>query len=151
MQAVNPQLIFLESALRPESVMQFFGYAQLACLLAYCWCRWKHPHELLAIIAAAGALFFAYSCLLLKPSWLFAFVATIAPIFVGVLGKGLPLRARLAGPALGVTPLWNLPLAPAGVVVHQRQTGQNLSPLHAFHHPCPDDRKETHRRRGGYA
>lgn len=102
MQAVNPQLIFLESALRPESVMQFFGYAQLACLLAYCWCRWKHPHELLAIIAAAGALFFAYSCLLLKPSWLFAFVATIAPIFVGVLGKGLPLRARLAGPALGV-------------------------------------------------
>lgn len=102
MQGVNPQLIFLESALRPESVMQFFGYAQLACLLAYCWCRWKHPHEVLAILAAAGALFFAFACLLLKPSWLFAFLATVAPVFVGIVGKGLPLRARLIGPALGV-------------------------------------------------
>ncbi len=102
MQGVNPQLIFLESALRPESVMQFFGYAQLACLMAYCWCRWKQPHALLAVLAAAGALFFAYACLLLKPSWLFAFLATIAPIFVGIVGKGLPLRARLIGPALGV-------------------------------------------------
>lgn len=102
MQAVNPQLIFLESALRPESVMQFFGYAQLACLMAYCWCRWKRPHEMIAILTAAGALFFAYGCLLLKPSWLFAFLATVAPVFVGIVGKGFPLRAKLVGPALGV-------------------------------------------------
>lgn len=102
MQSVNPQLIFLESALRPESVMQFFGYAQLACLLAYCRFRWKQPNELLAITTAAGALFFAFACLLLKPSWLFAFLATVAPVFVGLFGNGLSLRARVAGPLLGM-------------------------------------------------
>jgi len=102
-QVTNPQTIFFETLLRPEAIMPFFVYGQLACLLAYCRYRWLKPSSTLALIFGALALFLGYACLLLKPSWLFAFAATVAPVFVGILGSGTSLKSRLLAPAVGIT------------------------------------------------
>lgn len=101
-QITNPQTILFEMMLRPEGIMPFFVYGQMACLLAYGWYRWQRPQGGWAVTFGALALLLAYACLLLKPSWLFAFLITVAPVFIGVLGRGVSWRSRLLTPVLGM-------------------------------------------------
>jgi hypothetical protein len=42
-QLMNQQNILFEMSIRPEALLSFFVYAQLACLMGYYICRWKTP------------------------------------------------------------------------------------------------------------
>lgn len=101
MQSINPQTVVSEVLLRPEAILPFFVYAQLACVMGYCRYRWVLPRGPVAAGFAAGALFLAYACLLLKPSWLFAVPVTVAPMVIGLFGSAISLRSRWAGPVVG--------------------------------------------------
>ena len=110
-QLLNPQSILFEMSIRPEAVLSFFAYAQLACLMGYYKSRWPSPdrredgkstRDLLSIAFGAAAIVLAYACFLLKPSWLLAFVITSVPVFAGVFGRGPSRKTRLLAPVLGV-------------------------------------------------
>lgn len=101
-QLVNQQNIFFTWSIRPESVLPLFVYAQLACLLGYCKYRWQTPRPHLALLTGVFAIFFAYACFLLKPSWYLATAVTVAPVFLGLFGRALPLETRLTTPILGI-------------------------------------------------
>ena len=101
-QLTNPQNIYFETSIRPEAVLSFFVYAQLACLMGYYKYRWQTPKALPSTILGAAAIVLSYACLWLKPSWLLAFVVTAAPVFAGVFGRVPSLKTRLLTPALGI-------------------------------------------------
>jgi hypothetical protein len=101
-QVMNPQNIFFEASIRPEGILPLFAYAQLACLMGYCKYRWQAPRAVPSILLGAAAIFFAYACYLLKPSWYFAFGTTSAPVIAGLFGRALPWKVRLGIPALAV-------------------------------------------------
>lgn len=100
-QSTNPQTLLFEALIRPEGVLQFFAYAQLACLLAYCRYRWARPDGRLALLAGGGSVFFAFACLLLKPSWMLAFCVAVSPVLIGLRGSGVSLWSRVMAPVLG--------------------------------------------------
>jgi hypothetical protein len=101
-QLINPQIIFFEMSIRPEGLLPFFVYAQLACLMGYFKFRWRTPKALPSMVLGAAAILLSYACFLLKPSWLFAFVITSAPVFAGLFGRALFLKTRLLTPVTGV-------------------------------------------------
>jgi uncharacterized membrane protein YhaH (DUF805 family) len=101
-QLANPQSINFEVAIRPEAVLPFFVYGQLACLMGYYKYRWQSPKALASTILGAAAIVLAYACVLVKPSWLLAFAVTSAPVFAGIFGRALSLKTRLLAPALGI-------------------------------------------------
>jgi len=101
-QLLNPHGIFFEMSTRPEAVLSFFVYAQLACLMGYYKYRWQAPNALRSIVLGAAAILLSYACFLLKPSWLLAFVITAVPVFVGAFGSVPSLKTRLLTPALGI-------------------------------------------------
>ena len=115
-QLFNPQTLYFEIQLRPESVMPFFVYAQLFCLAAFCRYRWHQPQPVTSAIFGTLAIFLAYTCTLLKPSWLFAAFPTCLPVFAGlVLGHQIKLPARLAPIVAGVVAVVLLALVPARI------------------------------------
>ena len=101
-QLVNQQNILFEVSIRPEAVLPFFVYAQLACLVGYCKCRWQTPRSLPSLVLGAAAIALAYACVVLKPSWYLAGIATSIPVFAGFFGRALSLRTRLLTPTLGM-------------------------------------------------
>ena len=102
LQQINLQNLVFELEIRPEAVLNFFVYAQLACLMGYCKYRWRTPRSLPSLIFGGLAVFFAFATLALKPSWLFALLTTTAPVWFGLLGRNVPLRVRMGIPALGL-------------------------------------------------
>jgi len=101
-QLENPQSIYFETSIRPEAVLSCFVYAQLACLMGYYKYRWQTPKAIPSTVLGAAAIVLSYACLLLKPSWLLAFVVTAVPVFVGVFGRVPSWKTRLLAPALGI-------------------------------------------------
>jgi len=101
-QLVNQQNILFEVSIRPEAVLSFFVYAQLACLVGYCKYRWQSPRPLPSLCLGAAAIVLAYACLVLKPSWFLACATTSVPIFAGLFGHALTLRTRLLTPVVGM-------------------------------------------------
>jgi len=102
LQLTSPQSMAYVMGLRPEAVLVCFVYAQLACLVGYCKYRWHTPRELPSLLLGVGALFFAYACFVLKPSWLGASLATSLPVLVGCLGNAISLKTRLSAVSLGI-------------------------------------------------
>jgi len=105
-QVMNPLVLYFEMQLRPEAVMGFAAFSQLACVAAYCKFRWQLPRAGWATLFGALAILLAYACCQLKPSWLFAFVATILPVFVGIWGGRLHWIPAATGVALSLFLLW---------------------------------------------
>jgi hypothetical protein len=101
-QLINQQNFFFVMSIRPEAVLTFFVYVQLACLMLYCKYRWQIPREIPSMLFGAAAIALAYGCYLLKPSWYFAFATTSAPVIVGIFGKALSRKPRFLTPVLGV-------------------------------------------------
>lgn len=115
-QMLNPQTLYFELQLRPESVMPFFVYGQLLCLAAFCRYRWYQPKPLTSAVFGALAILLAYACMLLKPSWLLATIPTCLPVFVGlVLGSQIKLPFRLAPLAAGLLAVAALALVPSRI------------------------------------
>lgn len=102
LQLTNQQSMAYVMEIRPEGILVCFVYAQLACLVIYCKYRWQTPRELPSLLAGVGALFFAYACLALKPSWVGAFAATSLPVLVGCLGRAISWKIRLSTVAAGI-------------------------------------------------
>lgn len=100
-QLVNEETVFFMMSLRPEAVLPFFVYAQLACVMAYCKYRWQTPRCVPAMALGIAAIVLAYGCLVLKPSWYFATVTTSLPVAIGFFGRALPRWVRLGTPILG--------------------------------------------------
>src|ERR1700735_903742 len=100
-QLVNQQNAFFVMSIRPEAILSFFVYAQLACLMGFCKYRWQIPRALPSLLLGAGAIFFAYGCYFLKPSWYFAFGTTSAPVFIGLFGRALSQKTKFLTPVLG--------------------------------------------------
>ncbi len=100
-QACNSVAVFFELRLRPESILTFFVFAQLFCILSYGRYRWLTPRPLLSLVFGAMAFLLAYACCLLKPSWLFALATTTLPIFLGLFGA-FPRRIRWLTPVCGM-------------------------------------------------
>lgn len=82
--------------------MLFVASAQLVCVLAYCRFRWISPRPLAASLAGALAILLAVAMYILKPNWLLAVPATVAPVAAGVFGSGWPRVWRLAAPVGGM-------------------------------------------------
>lgn len=103
LQMTNPQTLYFEMLIRPEAMMPFFVFAQLACLTGYFRYRWQYPRPLASALLGFASIVLAYACFLLKPSWLFGAAATVAPVFVGIFIGGQVRRpVRLATPALAL-------------------------------------------------
>ena len=101
-QLINPQTALFEVSIRPEAVLSFFVYAQLACLVGYCKYRWLTPRALPSVCLGSAAIVLAYACLVLKPSWYLACATTSLPVFAGLFGHALSLKVRFLTPALGI-------------------------------------------------
>ncbi|MDR3403675.1 MAG: hypothetical protein P4L99_14345 [Chthoniobacter sp.] len=127
-QLVNQQTIFFELSIRPESVLPCFVYAQLACLMGYCKYRWQTPRAKPAVILGAAAILLAYACFLLKPSWYFGAATTSAPVLIGLFGRALSWRIRLAALALGLAAALLLLWLPGRVAVIRDGSAQTLLP-----------------------
>lgn len=98
----NPATIVFELQIRPEAVLGFFGLAQLACLTAFIRARWKTRDARGIVIFGILAFVLAYACVLLKPSWAFAAVGTVLPVFAGVFGKGVSAFVKWTTPMAAV-------------------------------------------------
>jgi hypothetical protein len=148
-QLMNPQSMFFEMSIRPEAVLSFFVYAQFACLMGYYKYRWQKPYRdrrgetgdrkeaptpnaLALIIFGAAAIVLAYACLQLKPSWLFAFLITSAPVFVGVFGRAPSITARLLAPALGIALSFLLLWLPSAVFLIKDSASITFLPATLF-------------------
>ena len=127
-QLVNQQSYFFVISIRPEAVLTFFVYAQLACLMLYCKYRWQKPRVIPSMLFGAGAIVFAYACFLLKPSWYFAFGTTSAPVLVGLFGQALSRKARFLTPVLGVAAAGFLLWLPAKIWFIRDGTSRTLLP-----------------------
>jgi hypothetical protein len=109
-QLMNQQNILFEMSIRPEAVLSFFVYAQLACLMGYYTCRsagnrtttYTKARALGSIVLGAAAIVLSYACFLLKPSWMLAFIITAAPVFAGIFGRAWSWKTRLLAPVLGI-------------------------------------------------
>jgi hypothetical protein len=101
-QLINQQNVFFAMSIRPEAILPFFVYAQLACLLGYCKYRWQTPRALPLVLLGGAAIVLAYGCFLLKPSWYFAFGTASLPVFLGLFGKALPRKVTVLAPAVGL-------------------------------------------------
>jgi len=102
LQQANLQTTVFELQIRPEGVLNTFIYAQLACLLGYCFYRWRTPRPMASLILGGLAIFLAVAVLSLKPSWLFAVVTTTAPVWIGFFGSAVPPMSRWGAPILGI-------------------------------------------------
>ena len=131
-QLMNPQSMFFEMSIRPEAVLSFFVYAQFACLMGYYKYRWQKPGALASIVFGAAAIVLAYACLQLKPSWLFAFLLTSAPVFVGVFGRAPSITARLLAPALGIALSFLLLWLPSSVFLIKDSASITFLPATLF-------------------
>ena len=105
-QMTNPLVLYFEMQLRPEALMNFAAFSQLACVAVYCRYRWQQPRPVLAIVFGALAILLAYACCQLKPSWLFAFAATILPVFAGAWKGRTNWLPAATGLALAFALLW---------------------------------------------
>jgi hypothetical protein len=127
-QLTNEQNILYESSIRPEAVLPFFVYAQLGCVVLYCRYRWQKPRALPALLVGAASVLLAYACLVLKPSWYFAFGTTSLPVFFGLFGKGLPMRTRWLTPVLGGLAALGLVWLPGKVLLIRDGASRTLLP-----------------------
>jgi len=127
-QLVNQQNFFFVMSIRPEAILSFFVYAQLACLMGFCKYRWQRPRALPSMLLGAGAILFAYGCYLLKPSWYFACGTTSAPVLAGLFGQGLSRRTKFLTPVLGVAVSFLLLWLPARVWFVRDGTSRTLLP-----------------------
>jgi len=101
MQLVNQQNIFFAVSIRPEAILPFFVYAQLACVMGYSKYRWHTPQPSRSLLLGAAAIALAYAGLLLKPSWYFATITTSLPVFAGLFSRSFSWKTRLLTPAFG--------------------------------------------------
>lgn len=129
---LRPDTMSFEMQLRPESVWCFFIFLQQIFLLAYCWERWAARRLGRALACAVPAVCLAYVNLLLKPSWGFAFVVTVLPVFLGVFGSRRGLFLRLLTPALAVGATVLLLWLPARYFFVRDEMGPNRLPLALF-------------------
>lgn len=127
-QQINPQNLLFEIQIRPESVLAFVIYAQLACVFGFCRYRWKSPKEWPAFIFGGLAILFAAAALSLKPSWLFATLATSLPIVVGMFGARLAIWVRFGAPILGVLLVIFLLWLPAKLLYARDATSRTFMP-----------------------
>jgi hypothetical protein len=100
--AFNPIVLALELSIRPEAILAFTAFLQLFCIASYCRYRWQRPRITASLLFGAAAMLLAYALFILKPNWLLAVPATTLPVFIGLLGRAIPLKIRLLTPALGV-------------------------------------------------
>lgn len=127
-QLVNQQNILYESSIRPESVLPFFVYAQLLCVVLYCRYRWQTPRPLTSLLLGVASILLAYVCLVLKPSWYFAFGTTSLPVFAGLFGQALSWLVRLLTPVLGLVAALGIIWLPGKLLIVRDSASRTLLP-----------------------
>lgn len=127
-QQINPQNLLFEVQIRPESVLAFVIYAQLVCVFGFFRYRWKSPRDFPALIFGGLAILFSVAALSLKPSWLFATVATSLPILVGMFGARFSAWVRWGTPVLGVLLAMVLIWLPAKLLYARDATSRTFMP-----------------------
>jgi hypothetical protein len=109
--ALSPQQALLENTIRPEGMLAFFQMVYFCCLISFFGARWRLRQTGAAIGFGCATIGMSYVILLLKPSWGFAFGASLVCVIAGIFGK--TDRAVRFGPLLaGAIPVVLLGFTP---------------------------------------